>query len=784
MKIQCSCGAKYSFEVTPDSAANPVRFVCPSCGLDSSDMVNELIRRELNAQSPAAQAVADTAHVALPPAPPAPEPPVKAPRLRINLQAPPVAAADQPAAAPDSAGAPAEVFCAKHINTPATEKCVICHKPICPQCMALFGYFCSPFCKSKAEAASINVPAYANLSSAVEARFWRKIWLVISAMVTLAVLAVLGIGWYAFYGSLPHVLYTLPFDQRASAGQCQQVGADQLMFLHGGTLGRCDLKSQKIVWSHELITQKDVDAVTARLSEMQSGLDYRKTGPQLEKMAWKILEVQLSLQVSGSNVWLGDAVRLTHYDWDSGRELQAVPLGPGRGLLVAGNGELLVMRESETGAKFVTHVNYADGGQRTEEFHETGKLTLATGAASPGGSGLPSANGTPGQPMDPSKVAEQAQNLTTPGRIALPALLANNLHQQQLMAEINDDNSPKHKPSAPPTTLPSEAFLLVPGPTGFVQYSVKLLEQHLITRSAMKAPSGKSVVNGDLTAGQGTEAINETLNDMQRANGGDTVTEDESRYQVTLRRPDAPDAPDWTGEVTGPPVVYPLKTVNVLAAGKSVTVFDQANKKLWAATLTYNVAPSRQGLNGEPSPFGEGPCAEQGGTLYVVDQAVLTAFDLTTGNARWRLPSVGIVGLFFDEQGMIYVNTTTANPDKIKYSRQIDVAESIDAVLLKADPKTGRNLWTAKTGGFASYVSGPFVYTMQSHDLEENDMASDLTSGIQIKPFVKIFRLDPKNGHTLWEHDDDGAPLDVCFDKNIISLVFHTQVQVLKYLEL
>ena len=66
MKIQCSCGAKYSFDVTPESAANPVRFVCPACGVDSSAIVNELIQRELGLEPP---------HVALPP----PAPPERSP---------------------------------------------------------------------------------------------------------------------------------------------------------------------------------------------------------------------------------------------------------------------------------------------------------------------------------------------------------------------------------------------------------------------------------------------------------------------------------------------------------------------------------------------------------------------------------------------------------------------------------------------------------------------------------------------------------------------------------
>ena len=45
MKLQCSCGAKYVFDATPEMLQNPVKFICPSCGLDASDFVNELIRQ-------------------------------------------------------------------------------------------------------------------------------------------------------------------------------------------------------------------------------------------------------------------------------------------------------------------------------------------------------------------------------------------------------------------------------------------------------------------------------------------------------------------------------------------------------------------------------------------------------------------------------------------------------------------------------------------------------------------------------------------------------------------
>ena len=126
---------------------------------------------------------------------------------------------------------------------------------------------------------------------------------------------------------------------------------------------------------------------------------------------------------------------------------------------------------------------------------------------------------------------------------------------------------------------------------------------------------------------------------LQRNRGGNTVEEDESRYQVAIRRPDSTEAADWTGEVVGPPVLVPLKTVNVLTAGKTVIVFDKTNKKLWPATLAYGVMKGTDtfgegAFGGENTWFGEGPCVERGNTLYIFDQAVLTAFDLATGNAR------------------------------------------------------------------------------------------------------------------------------------------------------
>jgi len=769
MKIQCACGAKYAFDATPEMLKNPVRFVCPSCGLDSSDFVNELFRREFASQTPAA-----------------PPTVTEVPRLKISIAGP------QPSAPVEETtpALTAEEHCPKHPRELATDHCVVCGKAMCRQCMKLFGHVCSPLCRAKAEAQNINIPVYAGQSAVADARYWRKVG-TISGLIATVLVAALGFWtWYAWIGSVPHVAFSIRFDDRAFAGESRLCGTNQIVFLHGGTLARCDIKSKKEIWSNELVTKQQIADVVARENQSQPNDRFEQRIPQskLEEMTARDLEGELQLHVSGQNVWVGTSGKLTHYDWDTGKVLQEIPLANRAGEFIARNDEFLIMGAGANGQALVTHINPASGESRVEEIGQPGQTAIAQNAPGATGSagiepttGLPLTPGT--EPMNPAKVAEQAQNLSTPGRIALPALLANSSEQERIQAELNDQDQTRSGaklPARQTKLAQNEAgyFTLIPSQYGYVQIAVRLLESHIVTRSAMKAAPKKSVLNGDLNSSKTADVANETLNEMQRNRGGDTVSEDESLYQVTLRRPDSATAADWTGEVTGPPVLFPLKTVNVLTAGKTVIVFDKTNKKLWQAALTYNVAGGVRAASGEASPFGEGPCVGRGDTLYVFDQAVLTAFDIVTGNARWRLPSVGVVGLFFDDQGMLYVNTTTADPENIKYSRQIDITQKIDAILLKIDPQTGRTLWSIKPGGFISYLSGKFIYTVQFYDPGDEDGSA---AGIQLPAYLRLRRISPADGRVLWEQDQDRAPLDVRFKDNSIELVFKKEVQVLKY---
>jgi len=136
MKIQCSCGAKYAFDVTPETAQTPVRFVCPACGVDSSEFVNRMVRKELGLPEPVA----------------APSPP---PVARL-ISAAPVSRPVARMRAPSTETVPAEAAsiaadepqrCSRHPDQFVTGECHICSKPICAKCMELFGYVCSPLCQ-------------------------------------------------------------------------------------------------------------------------------------------------------------------------------------------------------------------------------------------------------------------------------------------------------------------------------------------------------------------------------------------------------------------------------------------------------------------------------------------------------------------------------------------------------------------------------------------------------------------------------------------------------------
>ena len=677
--------------------------------------------------------------------------------------------------------------------------------------MALFGYVCSPLCKAKAESHGINVPVFAGQKSVMEARLWRKVVLVTGSAVGLIALLVGFWFWWAWFGSTPKPMWTLRFENNpAYSGASAFAGKDQIVFIHGRDLARWDMKQNKQIWTKDLIdhkqieldvakemrdTQKAIDEANNRGSEHVPKMpDPKKLTKSMEK--WQARSMQL--KVVGQNIWVIRPGKLIRYDWDSGEQVKEIAIREEYGTRRLNRGdELLFLLEQENGRKkSVTRVNLNTCESKTEDIMapktEVASTTDDRGGKGQATTGIPT---TPGKdsnkPIDPKKVSQQAQHMSLPSKIALPATLGSTLNQDRALKEMNSDDDDFGNPRIGGRKKNEDFFTLVPTKDGFVQFSSKMVEERIITRNAMKPvvppkPSGSKATLETVSVANQYDVINDMMNQSQRERGGDVIHEDESVYQVKLKNPDGSD--EWTGKVIGFPNVFPLQTVTVVTGNKMLIVLDKHNKQMWQGTNTFNVAGGWRDPEDEDPKYGQGPCVERKDVLYVFDQGVLNAFDLATGNVRWRLPSVGISGLHFDDKGFIYVNTTDAGPDSIKYSRQIDITSHVGDVVMKVDPKTGKTLWRAKPGGTVAYVSGPYIYTTQWYspmdDDDEDSSPYTVTTGFETPPYLRIRRINPKNGKEMWEHFQQRAPLDVQFDGNKIRLVFKKEVEVLKFMSM
>jgi hypothetical protein len=798
MKIQCACGTKVAFDVTPEMATQRVQLLCPNCGRDNSALANELIREELDGRSAAPAATAPAA---------------SKPVLRVAL---PKAATEAPTVTePPAPSAPLEKeYCLKHPNKLVTHRCLVCGKAMCPECMALFGYVCSPLCRSKAEARGMEVPVYALQKSVVEARRWRvTVWIAGSLALALALLGGAWF-WYAWFGSVPKVAYAYTFPEAARAGKVRLADAQNLVFLHGGQLGRIDVRRPQPVWTVAVVNKSGMggtaDVAIAALQKARAQAEaegdeseFRMPSREelIEELAARVKE-GLELHVAGQNIWVATDQALTRYDWQTGQANKTIRLvGARQGL--RREGDELVGRElgEDLSRETVQRINLATGETRTETIakpvpaklaalleaaatNRTGRAAATAGptnAAAAVAAHILAANAArrPEAPLDPQQMAGEAGGMSAASRLALPALVANARNQQRLAAELAESSGAPPR-AATPLDQALEGWdntRVFPTPDGLVQFTATLLERKLVTREAMKAAPTQPALNENVSAGSSVSVANEMLNEMQRERGS-TVTEDESRYQVTVKRAGVP---DWSGEVTGPPTFHPLQTVDLITAGTTAVAVDHANRKVWQAALSYPLAGGRDRGPGQ----GLGPCVERGDTVFVYDPGTLSAFERASGRPRWRLPSVGISGLWFDDQGMLYVNTTTAGPESLRYSKQIDLTRQTVAQILKVDPKSGKTLWKREGAKHIAYVWKQYLYTTDSYREGEADgEGRGLQFGAERPAYVRIRRVDAGSGRILWEHAQKRCPLDIQFHENTMLLLFNREVQELKFLAL
>jgi outer membrane protein assembly factor BamB len=316
-----------------------------------------------------------------------------------------------------------------------------------------------------------------------------------------------------------------------------------------------------------------------------------------------------------------------------------------------------------------------------------------------------------------------------------------------------------------------------------VELRVRLLEPKVVWLQAIK-PRGPSQLNGNTTASTSVADVEEEVfNDIKRSQTGGVKGIDESLYEVRLRRWLGAQPTEWTGRVSGVPVFFPLKTVDLLVAGKRLSVFDKQNRELFNATLSYAVNDRFQPAHWDRRSV---PAVEAGNALYFFDEGVLTSFALPDGAVRWRITSIGITKVSFDDHGLLYVDSSTAAPEDIQYSEQITF-EKAAPVLLKVDPQSGKILWQAQQMGQECFLSGKFLYTasvQQGGVALVNGLAEALNAGTREgRVYFRIYRLDPLTGKSLWEFHREEAPAELDFCQNRFLVRFGNDLQDWKFID-
>jgi putative pyrroloquinoline-quinone binding quinoprotein len=713
VKVQCSCETKYAFDVEPVNGRMPVPVSCPSCGTDGTDAANASIQQQLAALD---------APASVPVPVPVARPTEAKPRIRIGGSAPapvplPIAEAATAESAPPSAPveAPAVQFCAKHRQQQVTNACLVCGKPICPKCMEQFGYLCSVYCQSQAEQRGIEVPFYEGQKFAVKAKEWKKTKLALVGIAGVVALLFAAYGWYVFVGCKPRTLYSVQTPKADRPVYSQLLSTEEMLLLRANRLALINVANEKEIWSATLPAAKPPAApapapAKAPLALLDDDDDFFDPRPP-------------QVQVAGDDIWVSLADRIVRFDRKTGKQKSEVPIKDRIQQVEFTDASIMVMAENQAKQKSITHISLSSG---------TAKVEVLAAARAP--------RFAAGRPV--SRPVAQPR------------------------ASGDDDAFDTD------FTLSDREFL--PAGDNVVQFNAKLLEKRMVAVQSMKAAPAESTFNSDrLSARDSLKATAELLNEMQRERTGGVTYENESRYQVTLRRLAPADSPEWRGEVIGSPSLFPQKTVDVLAAGKTVHVFSKKNQKLWEGKLTYPVAFDDDDAGS--------PCLEEAGSLYLFDKGMLTAFDVRTGTARWRVPSVGISRVVRDSRGMLYVSTTSASPDSIQYSQQIKLTDRPHPVIMKVDASSGKVLWKADQLGEQCYVSGKYVYVTESR-ISGLDVIRTGGDDRNIPIHHRIYRLDPSNGKYIWQYYQPQAPQHISVQQNRLLLQYADEVRVLSYL--
>lgn len=646
-----------------------------------------------------------------------------------QMPAVPAAVAEEESSMPTS--------CFRHPDAPLAAFCFNCKKPICEHCMEQHGYFCSAYCLGEAERKGMDIPIYEKQMGVVSAKKAKHAKLVGFAIAG-AVAALIGVwAWYAFVGSRPRVMFTVDLGSEPMIGYARFVAPHTALLLSGDRLRLFDVKAGKELWSASLagavappeVDEEVAEALKAAQSKAGNPAEMAEAMKQLAaSQAWRGFSMMSAqVHVRAGDVWVALPGTVARFDLQTGKQTATIPVKGSVRAATFGRDAVTVISQSRHDRELVTRIAYADAKATTDE------VTVA-----------PAETWT-----DPATVSNNEFDYTE--RVTL----------EKVRSEV------------------------LPSGNGAAHLEVRLAQPKVVTVATIKPQAAGTGLGGEVSAGNQAAAIEDVLNDMTRQRGGGTRKDDQSTYSVSLRRVPDDGAPEWKGEVTGRPSLFTFETVDVLVAGTAMIVFDKKNNKLWETKLLHPISEQfASALYFADDEQPRAPGLEAGDTLYFFDKGALRAYDARTGNVKWTLPSVGIGGLHLGGAGKLYVSSTTAGPESIQYSGQINLRDKALPVILCVDAASGQILWRAEKLADECHPAGKFLYFVRRH-MSAFGALSMLTGGSgEATIHFYINRINPRTGKVVWEYYRPEPALKADFQDNLILLVFRGRLEALRYLTL
>jgi outer membrane protein assembly factor BamB len=724
--VECSCQVPYEFDIEPVDGQMPGSVFCPTCGADGTEYANWVIQQALATEQDAKPKIT-LRHDQ--------EETVVESRAPIESEEPTPVEFTEPAAE-ETPGLPKS--CYLHKDQPVEAFCLTCKKPICLKCMKLSGYFCSPYCRSRAEQAGVDIPEYKGQDRLVRVRETRTAARISTAIILGLIALFIAYEWYNIFGQKPSVKFSMPIagtEERLL--RTQFISDHEVLVANSDKVSVYDFKKQQETWSKSLASYRPASPPRPTISEDEDNSPAKPAKVDTEETQRKLAEqmaayqdyydsADAKLRVVGNDLWVTVGRNIICLDRATGAE-KAKTKVEGR----------------------IQEMTFADNAMTVVSLNG-GYDYVLTRIALPSGT-------------------QQVEHRTVP---APPARPVRSFDYQMSQSDMDDA-----------LVIHEEHRFVAAGAT-VAGLDIKLVEKKVVSVEAMKAPN-KDAFAGGVKVTQTKEFAEDVFNEMSRIRGGGTDRIDQSRYAVTIQRVfGSKEIAPWSGEVTGPPALFALPSVDLLVGSKTVCAFTKNDQKIWESTLTYPIAPqfqTRETLwTTRDFESSAAPCLERGDTLYFFDRGVLTAFDIKSGAARWRMPSVGIAKIQFDDKGMLYITTTSANPESIQYTQQVNL-DKVNPIILKVDPANGKILWRAEKLGDECYLAGKYIYITMTRG--GGGVLSLVRSTAPSSNF-RLFRLNPKNGKQMWECYRSPGPSRVDFLQNQILFQFPDKLEVLKFLSL